>query len=54
MFVFIDFYYRNISKRQSFYQLLYQLKRVMDKQDMSSENKKDGRAYYDYKNGIYF
>jgi hypothetical protein len=49
-FFFVGFYKRDVSKRQSFYELLYQFKQVMYRQDFRN----DERAYYDFKNGIYF
>jgi len=50
-FLFVGFRTRNISKRRSHYKLLDHIQQASDKQKDIAE---DGKAYYDYRNGIYY
>lgn len=53
-YFFVDLQKRSIAKRQSFYQLLKELKQGRSQQSDIDEYDNGGRVYYDVKNGIYF
>lgn len=50
----LGFRKRNISKRQSFYDLIEQIKRILNKSEREKQTEDDGRTYYDAINGVSF
>jgi hypothetical protein len=55
MIHFVGSYKRNASNRQSYYQLMNQVKRATSRHNNIMHDDYNGeRAYYDFKNGIYF
>jgi hypothetical protein len=53
-FLRVGFRGRNVSKRQSFHRFLDHIKKALNKQRDNKQYDNDGRAYYDYRNGIYY